>query len=184
MTHGLSGSGKSTLSQALVDSLGAIRLRSDVERKRLHGLAADARTHAVPGGGIYTPQADRLTYARLAELAGKVLDAGYPVIVDATFVRSVWRELFRESAWERQVPFLLVACAALEATLRERVDKRSREAADASEAGIDVLERQIASLEPLAAHELDDAVLVETSGGVLPSDAVNAIARRLGIEPA
>ena len=184
VTHGLSGSGKSTLSQALVETLGAIRLRSDVERKRLHGLAADARTQAIPGGGIYTPQADRLTYSRLAELAGKVLDADYPAIVDATFVRVVWRELFREVAWERQVPFLLVACAAPEATLRERVDKRSRESTDASEAGIEVLERQMASLEPLAAHELDDAVLVETSGGVLPSDAVNAIARRLGIEPA
>ncbi len=42
--HGLSGSGKTTVSRALVEALGAMRLRSDVERKRLHGLEAGART--------------------------------------------------------------------------------------------------------------------------------------------
>ncbi|MFH1604932.1 MAG: AAA family ATPase, partial [Pseudomonadota bacterium] len=36
--HGLSGSGKTTIAQDLAQTLGAVRLRSDVERKRLHGL--------------------------------------------------------------------------------------------------------------------------------------------------
>ena len=38
--HGFSGSGKTQISTALVDNLGAIRLRSDVERKRLFDAAA------------------------------------------------------------------------------------------------------------------------------------------------
>ena len=183
--HGLSGSGKSTASQALVDALGALRLRSDVERKRLHGLDAGARTKSAPGAGLYSPEADRITYARLAELAGEILDAGYPAIVDATFLKGVWREMFRDFARERGAPFVLVACAAPEATLRARVETREREGADASEAGIAVLERQIAALEPLAADELDDAVIVETSGGDgLPPGVVQTLARRLAIEPA
>jgi aminoglycoside phosphotransferase family enzyme len=38
--HGLSGSGKTTLSQMLLERAGAVRVRTDVERKRLAGLAA------------------------------------------------------------------------------------------------------------------------------------------------
>ena len=55
--HGLSGSGKTTVAQKMSESLGAVRVRSDVERKRLHGLAAGARTHARAFGGIYAPEA-------------------------------------------------------------------------------------------------------------------------------
>lgn len=181
--HGLSGSGKTTVSQGLVEALGAVRIRSDVERKRLHALEARARTNSAPGGGIYTPEADRLAYGRLALLAGEIVDAGYPAVVDATFLKSAWREVFREFARERGVPFVLVACAAPEATLRERIERRQREGADASEAGIAVLERQIAALEPLTADELEDAVLVDTTVGELSRDAVQSVARRLGIAP-
>lgn len=38
LAHGLSGSGKSTHSLPLVAQRGAVRLRADVERKRLFGL--------------------------------------------------------------------------------------------------------------------------------------------------
>ena len=37
ITHGFSGCGKTTLSQSLLETVGALRIRSDVERKRLHG---------------------------------------------------------------------------------------------------------------------------------------------------
>jgi hypothetical protein len=180
--HGLSGSGKTTVSQALVEALGAVRLRSDVERKRLHGFAALARTQSGPGEGMYAPEADRLTYSRLAALAARVLDAGYPVVVDATFLRIVWREMFREYARERGAPFVLVACAAPEAELRERVAKREREGRDASEAGIEVLERQIATLEPLEADELDTAMIVDAlAPGVESERVARRLAERLGI---
>jgi aminoglycoside phosphotransferase family enzyme/predicted kinase len=180
--HGLSGSGKTTVSQALVEALGAIRIRSDVERKRLHGLAAQARTDSAPGGGIYTPEADRLTYGRLAELAGRILDAGFPAIVDAAFLKGRWREMFREVARERAAPFVLVACAAPESTLRERVEKREREGTDASEAGIEILERQIAALEPLAADELDSTMIVDALAlGEETQRLSRRLAERLGV---
>ena len=67
LTRGLSGSGKTVFSGLLVEEIGAIRVRSDVERKRLHGLAAAERTGAAVGGGIYGPDATRRTYARLAD---------------------------------------------------------------------------------------------------------------------
>src|SRR5690606_1149098 len=42
LMHGISGPGNSTVAAALAGELGAIRIRSDVERKRLFGLAPDA----------------------------------------------------------------------------------------------------------------------------------------------
>ena len=51
ITHGLSGTGKSTVTQSLVEHVDAIRVRSDVERKRLHGLTAEnaAAPNSMPG---------------------------------------------------------------------------------------------------------------------------------------
>ena len=82
ITHGLSGSGKSTVAAALLAQAGAVRLRSDVERKRLHGLAPLADS-AARGADIYTPESSQRTFEHLAEQARAVLQAGYPVIVDA-----------------------------------------------------------------------------------------------------
>lgn len=181
--HGLSGSGKTTISRGLVEAFGAIRIRSDVERKRLQGLEALARTRSAPGEGIYTAEVDRLTYGRLEALAGDILDAGYPVVVDATFLHRTWREMFRELARERRAPFVMVACAAPEATLRERVASRARAATDASEAGLAVLERQIAALEPLDADEIDSAVIVDAAElGDDMATVEKAVARRIGAQ--
>lgn len=49
ITHGLSASGKSTYCRQLLEQLPAVRLRSDVERKRLAGLKPDDRSHSPPG---------------------------------------------------------------------------------------------------------------------------------------
>jgi aminoglycoside phosphotransferase family enzyme/predicted kinase len=179
--HGLSGSGKSTVSQGLVESLSAIRLRSDVERKRLHGLESGARSGSLLGGGLYTSSADRMTYAHLGGLARKVIAAGYPVVVDAAFLRGTWRTMFRELARDLGVPFVLVACAAPEAVLRERIVARDRQGTDASEAGLAVLDHQLASLEPLSAGELETAVIVDSSDSATAiAAAFSALSSRLG----
>ena len=182
--HGLSGSGKTTISAGLVEALGAVRLRSDVARKRLRGLEALARTGSAPGAGLYAPEVDRDTYGRLASLAREVLDAGYPVVVDAAFLKRAWRGMFRELARGRHVPFVLAACSAPEEALRERVARREREGRDASEAGLAVLERQVAKLEPLGADELDAAVIVDAQdAGEAVRAAAKSVATRIGVVP-
>ena len=67
ITHGLSGSGKTTMTDELVSRLPAIRARSDLERKRLHGLAASARSGSGLGTGLYSTAATRRTYAALTD---------------------------------------------------------------------------------------------------------------------
>ena len=67
ITHGLAGSGKTTLSQALLELIGVVRIRTDVERKRLHGLLAAARDRTGIEGGLYTPETTRDTYLQVLQ---------------------------------------------------------------------------------------------------------------------
>ena len=154
VTHGVTGSGKTTRAQEIVESSGAIRIRSDVERKRLMGLDAGARTGSAVAGGVYTSEANRHTYQRLATLAGEIVAAGYPVVVDAAFLERWQRDLLRGAAAGLHVPFAILDCPAPEPVLRARVRQRLEGGHDASEATIDVLEHQLATAEPLAADEL------------------------------
>lgn len=152
ITHGVSGSGKSTRAQALVDA-GAIAIRSDVERKRLAGLEADARSRSPVGGGLYASDVDRRTYDRLAELARIIVRAGYTVVVDAAFLKRWQRDLLRSVATELDVGFVIADCSAPQSVLRERIVRRLEREHDASEATLDVLASQLATEEPLGADE-------------------------------
>lgn len=163
--HGLSGSGKTTAAQKITEKLGAVRVRSDVERKRVHGLATGARTQAQPFGGIYGPEGTRLTYERLVQAARDVVESGYGVIVDAAFLRRAEREEFRALAREIGAPFLIASCRASEGALRGRVARREAAKSDASEAGVSVLESQIAAQEPLGDDELTYAAVIDTERG-------------------
>ncbi len=140
--HGLSGSGKTTLSQSLVEACGAVRIRSDVERKRAFGLSPSARSGSGLGSGLYTPAASERTYERLGELAEIILGAGYPAVVDGAFLRRADRDRFRGLARRLGVPFVILKAQAAESVLIERVIRRDREGLDASEAGPSVLNRQ------------------------------------------
>lgn len=118
--HGLSGSGKTTLTQPAVAALGAVRIRSDIERKRLHGVDALARSGSATGGGIYATGATARTYEQLQRHARSVVGAGLPVIIDATFLKREQRAAFRALARELAVPFAIVNVAAPHEALRAR----------------------------------------------------------------
>ncbi len=169
IAHGLSGTGKTTLTQALVERLGAVRVRSDVERKRLHGLAPTARSGSALNEGLYTAEAGVRTYDRLGALARAIINTGRTVILDATFLRCAQRDRLRALAEELCVPFLILAFEASETTLRERVVVREQAGRDASEAGLAVLEHQLASAEPLTAEERTHALTINTDR--LPTEA-------------
>jgi aminoglycoside phosphotransferase family enzyme/predicted kinase len=161
ITHGLAGSGKTTLSQALLEMIGAVRIRTDVERKRLHGLSAAARECPDIDAGLYSPEATRETYLRALQLARGATAAGWRVIVDAAFLKRWQRRLFRDLASELGIPFIVVTFVAQDATLRERIARRLDDAREASDADLAVFEHQLRTQEPLATDELDDTVVYE-----------------------
>jgi aminoglycoside phosphotransferase family enzyme/predicted kinase len=152
ITHGLSGSGKSTVARQLLVSGNAVRVRSDVERKRLFGMDALQRS-AGARVDIYSSDATRRTFERMLGCARIALQAGYPVIADATFLRRDERQVFRKLAAELRVPFTILHCRASESEMRSRVLVRNAGGQDASEADIAVLERQLVLQEPLDAEE-------------------------------
>jgi len=176
ITHGFSGSGKSSFVGRLAPLLGAVILHSDVERKRLHGLAATQASGSPVAGGIYGPEAHLATYARLQELAATVLNAGLPAIVDATFLRQAQREQLCRLARQRGVPFAILDCRVPEAELRRRVAARGGEGGAVSEATLAVLERQFASAEPLTAAEV--ALSLPLTPDSDPATVVRQLARR------
>ena len=159
LMHGVTGSGKSTVAQELLAVLGAVRVRSDVERKRLYGLPAEARSGSAPGAGIYDAAATQRTYARLAEVASGALRSGWRVIVDAASLQRQQRDLFRQIARDAGVPFVLLSCHAERAVLRERLARRAAAGGDASEATLEVLEQQIAAGGEIAADEAADVIV-------------------------
>lgn len=168
LMHGYSGSGKSTAAQRMLETTGAIRIRSDVERKRLHGLAKNNhRAREKLLGGLYDAESTRATYRQLARLAYQVLDAGFPVVIDAASLKAWQRELFRNLARRLGVAFWLVSCRADETVLHERLDARASAGADVSDAGPEVLRLQLDSSDPLTPDELLRCLVVNNGHGDL-----------------
>ncbi len=177
ITHGVSGSGKSTLALQLLAVAGAIRLRSDVERKRLFGMTALERS--ADRGHIYGADATTQTFERLAQHARTALRAGYPVIVDAAFLRRTERDAFRALAAELHVPFTILHCKAREERLRERVTARNASGGDPSEADLEVLARQLRHHDALDDDERPFVVDAMTD---LPVDAAALCKRWLACD--
>jgi predicted kinase len=155
-----------------------VRVRSDVERKRLHGLAWDAASGAALDAGLYSREATVRTYDRLAALAAGIADAGWPAVVDAAFLRRDERDAFARLAAARGIPFVIVSCVADEGTLRARIEARRAAGSDPSEATLAVLERQLATHEPLADDERPHVVALDTAAGDAAFDAGIAAALR------
>jgi len=153
ITHGLSGSGKTTCAERVIEQTDAVRIRTDVERKRLHGLGADASSASQVGEGLYAAASTQQTYAHCCALARTVVEAGYVAVVDGAFLKRWQRDMFREAAAVLGVPFMILAVSAPVATLRDRIARRRQQGGDASEATIDVLDAQLDAAEPLDADE-------------------------------
>jgi len=175
ITHGLSGSGKTYGTQRLVEATGAIRIRSDVERKRLYGLTPLERSTGRSELDLYAPDVTQRTYVHLAQQAARVVAAGFTVVVDATFMKRVQRDTFRRLAQKLGVPFTILEFRAHEETLRRRVAHRSAQADDASEADLAVLHGQFAALEPLTAEEQVYALTINTDTPQAPQRLLETV---------
>ena len=163
ITHGLSGSGKSTVAGILAEAGASIRVRSDVERKRLAGLAMESPSGSALDAGMYSDSFSERTYARIRELAAAVLDAGYPVVVDATFISRGRRRPFLELARERGVRPVILTTHAPIPMLRQWLRERQAGRGGPSEADERVLERQLGRAEPLDEQEQGYEVRIDTA---------------------
>jgi hypothetical protein len=171
---GLSGSGKSYLARRLAPRLPALRLRSDVVRKRLAGIDPRSSARAAVGAGLYARERTEAVYRRLRALARDLLTAGEHVIVDATFLSAADRRPFAELAAELGQTVRVVWCDAPAAVLRERVTARSAAGGDPSDADLAVLEAQMGRFDPP-----DGAALRVDMAGPLSPERLERLARAL-----
>ena len=174
--HGVSGTGKSTVSETLLEHTGAIRLRSDVERKRLFELSPSDQSSGELKPAVYGRETTRKTYDHLQASARQLLLFGYPVIVDATFLKRQHRDAFRKLAASLNVPFLILDLHATPTTLRQRVTARA--ASDVSEADLSVLEQQEQVQEPLGPDERATTVMIHADTPFDPAEVAGILESR------
>jgi aminoglycoside phosphotransferase family enzyme/predicted kinase len=134
---GLSGTGKSVLAGQLaagiLPALGAVWLRSDVERKAMFGLA---ETDKLPQAA-YAREVTAKIYASLAAKARRVLAAGHSAIVDAVFADPRERADIKQAAGDAVFHGLF-----LTASLDVRIARVGARKADASDADARVAQAQ------------------------------------------
>jgi aminoglycoside phosphotransferase family enzyme/predicted kinase len=179
--HGYSGCGKSSCAAALADAVGGVRVRSDLERKRLHGMAGGQHAPSAPRQGLYDRAANRATYARLLRLAADIAQAGLPAVVDAAFLRRADRRRFAELAQQLEVPFFIVDVQTPFGVLLERLERRSVVPDDASDAGMAVLAHQLMSFQRLTRNEQARTLVLDgaTPAPLAVATAAAAIAAAL-----
>ncbi len=134
---GLSGSGKSAVGRAIAPYLsafpGAVHIRSDIERKRLFGVAS---TERLPESA-YAPEVSGEVYAICRKRALMALAGGQAVIVDAVHAKQEEREALAALAEKGGVPFAGIWLEAPPEVLRQRVAARTGDASDATARVID-----------------------------------------------
>ena len=160
LMHGYSGTGKTTVSTKVIEQLGVIRLRSDVERKRI--FSANEGSDAL-NEGMYSHSASDKTFAHLAASAETILQSGMPVLVDATFLQAGYRALFQQLAEEQAVPLQIIHCSLDDTATKERITERVAAAKDSSDATVEIYEAQLKSADPLTEEELKHTLNVNTA---------------------
>jgi aminoglycoside phosphotransferase family enzyme len=160
--HGLSASGKSSVSQQLIDDLSVIRIRSDVERKRMHDVSTQHHSNDDIDQGLYSPRASEMTYSRLLELSESILVSGVSVVVDAAFLKYDQRLPFEQLAQRLSLPFIILDVVASHDELRRRIVARK---GDVSDANLAVLENQIRNSQPFRDDEHAFVYSIDTQSG-------------------
>jgi len=171
---GLSGSGKTWVAEQLMVAMPAVRIRSDIERKRIVGLGELEDSASDIGQGIYTEQSNRDVYGRLFDLAGTILESGHNVILDAAFLSAADRADALRIAADGGNPAAILEVRAPREIMRQRIQLRESCAEDASEAGLDVLEHQTETAEPLTDREKKLAITFDNTGEI---DAVAIVSQ-------
>ena len=172
ITHGVSGSGKSWVSERVSNLLPAIHIRSDVERLR---TGRPGTVGAADSEQRYSTENIARNYDELLRLTVIIIDSGFSVVVDATFLQGEQRERFKQLADNKGISFKILDFKCGQEELRKRVRQRELAGKDPSEASVEVLEGQLLHAQPLNASEVNNSVLIHTE----QSTDISALAARI-----
>lgn len=173
ITCGPTGCGKSTLAAELAFQLGLLHLSSDHERKRLAGVEPTERNST-----IYSQAWNQATYDRLFELSRSALEAGVPVIVDATFRTAQERRRFLQMASDSGAASVLLGLTCPSELARQRLEKREKQGNGVSDGTWQVYRQQMAVFEEPAPEETALISLDTTHTAI---ELVDQIFEKLGL---
>jgi aminoglycoside phosphotransferase family enzyme/predicted kinase len=145
-TVGLSGSGKSFVAEQLAGIKGAVILRTDSIRKHLHDKNLYERYD-----DIYSEQHTEDTYDALFEYSKNILDVGYTIILDGSFLKRHQRTKVIKLAKKTGKALCFLNIEANMELIKTRLDRRKD---DVSDADIEVMEAQKKHMDPFDPTEL------------------------------
>jgi predicted kinase len=160
---GLSGTGKTAVARAIAGELGLRVFSSDAARQSLFGALKKQTAY---GEGVYTAEANRLTYQKLIEAAGESLKEDHSVILDATFRDAASLAMTRSLAAEAGVRWGLIECRLAPELVRSRLDERAARKEGLSDATLEVYLRQLEEGASLKAAPEADHLILDTSGSL------------------
>lgn len=173
LMSGLSGSGKSTVAQKLARLIGAIHIRSDAVRKHLGGIPLQQKGNA----SLYTPAMTQKTYERLCSLGIQLAKLGYTLILDAKYDRITTRQAVLNQAKTADIPVSILICEAPLTILRQRLQQRTGDIADAT---AELLPSQQSAAELLTNEEKMLATYLDTSTDI--EEKIQAVAAKNGFD--
>ncbi len=178
ITCGVSASGKSTLAKKLATDKRLIHIRSDRERKRYAKINVYEDCSAPVLEGLYQPAQTDKTYHALLTLCDTIINANYPVIVDATFREQNYRKQFALLAKDKQVPFSILYCTAPEKQLRLWLNQRQQKQNELSEATQDVLTMQLEKFQSPLETEAKETIEIRTDQNINYTSIENMLGQK------
>lgn len=162
VTSGIMGVGKSTVARAAAERIGAVLIRTDAIRKRLAGVPLQQRAADAFGEGLYSTAMGRRTYAEALQTAGRLLAAGWPIVLDGSFSRRAERDEARHLASRLGVPSAVLWCNAPDDIVVDRLRARAADRHEVSDGRLELFAEHRARYEP-PSGELD-VVRLDTAG--------------------
>ena len=156
--HGLSGSGKSYLSHKIIEKIPAIRIRSETERQRIHKELLKKGKKIE----LHSPEINARLSQHLLKLTEQILNIGYTVIVDGTFLKQHFRQNYINIAQRLNLQMQIISCHCDRKLLSARLVKGINTRAVDSNFFVERLAHQQSYQQPLSEQELSMQVRVYT----------------------
>lgn len=123
---GLTGTGKTTLARAFAEETGFKVISSDVVRKELAGISPIEKRYEEFEKGIYTRGFTIKTYNEMMKKAEGFLQQGISVILDATFMVYVFRQMAVDLSKKTNANLFYVECVLADDIVKRRLEERSK----------------------------------------------------------
>ncbi|EPJ47886.1 MAG: hypothetical protein OFPI_31530 [Osedax symbiont Rs2] len=170
--HGLSGSGKSYLSYKIIEKIAAIRIRSETERERIHKELLKKGKKIE----LHSPEINARLSQHLLKLSEQLLNIGYTVIVDGTFLKQHFRQNYINIAQRLKLEMQIISCHCESKLLSARLAKGINTRALESSFSVERLAHQKVYQQPLTELEMPMQITVDTDNDQAINEFLDTIA--------